>query len=95
MKRLEKTLPIPQRYPFSKMKTTGIVRRVDELGRIVIPIGLRQTHEMEAKQQLEIFVEGEYIILGKYSPHCYLCGDTNNLRNFKGKNICQPCINDL
>lgn len=77
------------------MKSTGIVRRVDELGRIVIPIELRRTLDIEIKDSLEIFVDGEQIILKKYSPSCIFCGNAKDVINYKGKNICQTCLEEL
>lgn len=77
------------------MKSTGIVRRVDELGRVVIPIELRRTLEIAEKDSLEIYVDGEQIILKKYEPACIFCGDAKNVINFKGKNICKSCLHDL
>ena len=77
------------------MKATGIVRKVDELGRIVLPIELRRTLGIEIKDPIEIYVEGEYIILKKYNPSCVLCGSMDGLKNFNGKNICKKCIDEL
>ncbi|WP_125153055.1 AbrB/MazE/SpoVT family DNA-binding domain-containing protein [Clostridium rectalis] len=77
------------------MKSTGIVRRVDELGRIVIPIELRRTLDIEIKDSLEIFVDGEQIILKKYSPSCIFCGNAKDVINYKGKNICKVCLEEL
>ena len=77
------------------MKATGIVRKVDDLGRIVIPIELRRTLDISIKDPVEIFADGEYVMLKKFSPLCYLCGSQYKLVSFKGKNVCQDCINDL
>lgn len=78
------------------MKATGIVRRVDELGRIVLPIELRRTLGIRTKDAIEIYVDGDFIILKKYSPECILCDEmTSRLVLFKGKNICVKCINSL
>lgn len=77
------------------MKSTGIVRKIDELGRIVIPIELRRTLDIEIKDSLEIFVEGEHIILKKYNPSCIFCGNARDVINYKGKNICQSCLAQL
>lgn len=70
------------------MKSTGIVRKVDELGRIVIPIELRRTFGIEIKDALEIYVDGERIILKKYEPDCIFCGNAEDISNYQGKNIC-------
>lgn len=74
------------------MKSTGIVRKVDELGRIVLPIELRRTLGIEEKDRIEIFVDGESIILRKYQPACIFCDNAKDLINYKGKNICPDCI---
>jgi transcriptional pleiotropic regulator of transition state genes len=77
------------------MKSTGIVRKVDELGRVVIPIELRRTLSIAEKDALEIFTEGETIILKKYEPACIFCGQAKGVTNIKGKNICPSCIEEL
>lgn len=73
------------------MKGTGIIRKVDELGRIVLPIELRRTLGIEVKDSLEIFVEGQNIILKKHAPNCIFCGSTRSLTEFKGKRVCRSC----
>lgn len=77
------------------MKSTGIVRKVDELGRVVIPIELRRTLSIEEKDALEIFVEGDMVILRKYEPACIFCGQAKNVRDLKGKNVCPKCIDEI
>ncbi|MDD4564217.1 MAG: AbrB/MazE/SpoVT family DNA-binding domain-containing protein [Eubacteriales bacterium] len=77
------------------MKATGIVRKVDELGRIVLPKELRTVLDIEIKDPVEIFTEDEYIVLKKYNPSCCLCGSMENLRYFKDKKICQKCIDSF
>ncbi|MCB2308867.1 AbrB/MazE/SpoVT family DNA-binding domain-containing protein [Clostridium estertheticum] len=78
------------------MKSTGIVRKVDELGRIVIPIELRRTLGIDIKDALEIYTEDDTIILKKYTPDCIFCGDNDNkLVNFKGKMICKSCLKEF
>jgi transcriptional pleiotropic regulator of transition state genes len=77
------------------MKSTGIVRKVDELGRVVIPIELRRTLGISEKDALEIYVDGPQIILKKYEPACIFCGQAKDVKNFKGKNICPACIEEL
>ncbi len=77
------------------MKSTGIVRKVDELGRVVIPIELRRTLEIAEKDALEIYVDGEQIILKKYAPACIFCGQAKDVQVFKGKNICPACLDEL
>jgi transcriptional pleiotropic regulator of transition state genes len=77
------------------MKSTGVVRRVDELGRIVIPIELRRTLDIAEKDALEIYVDGELIILKKYQPACIFCDDARDVVNYRGKNICNSCLEQL
>jgi transcriptional pleiotropic regulator of transition state genes len=77
------------------LKSTGIVRKVDELGRIVIPIELRRTLDIEIKDPLAIYVEDDRVILMKYNPSCVFCGDAKEIINFKGKNICKSCIEKM
>lgn len=74
------------------MKSTGIVRKVDELGRVVIPIELRRTLDIEEKDSLEIYVDGDKIILRKYEPACVFCGSAGSVENFKGKKVCRSCM---
>ena len=77
------------------VKSTGIVRKVDELGRIVIPIELRRTLDIGVKDSLEIYVEDDQIILKKYMPACAFCANASNIVNYKGKNICSECMADI
>ena len=77
------------------MKSTGIVRNVDELGRVVLPIELRRTLGINIKDGMEIYVEGKSIILKKYQPDCIFCGEVNDTMSFKGINICSKCIKEL
>jgi transcriptional pleiotropic regulator of transition state genes len=77
------------------MKSTGIVRRVDELGRVVIPIELRRTLNIAERDALEIYVDGEEIMLKKYEPACIFCGNAKDVINYKGKNICKDCLEEL
>ena len=77
------------------MKSTGIVRKVDELGRIVLPIDMRRTLDIAEKDALEIYVDGSSVILKKYNPSCIFCDNTRNVTNFKGKNVCPKCLKEL
>ena len=74
------------------MKSTGIVRKVDELGRIVLPIEMRRTLDIAERDALEIYVEGSSVILKKYKPSCVFCDATREITEFKGKNVCPKCI---
>jgi len=77
------------------MKSTGIVRKVDELGRIVLPIELRRTFDIEEKDALEIYVDQNMIILKKYEPACIFCGDAKDVFTFSGKNVCHTCAKSM
>ena len=74
------------------MKSTGIVRRVDELGRVVIPIEIRNKFGIAEKDPIEIYVEGSNIILKKHEESCIFCGNSKDLSEYKGKPICSKCI---
>ena len=74
------------------MKSTGIVRKVDELGRIVLPIELRRTLDIAIRDELEIYMENDRIILQKYEPNCVFCASSEGLVTHKGKNICKDCL---
>ena len=73
------------------MKSTGIVRKVDELGRVVIPIEIRNQFNIAEKDPIEIYVDGSSIVLKKYEPNCIFCGNTENLINYNDKLICEDC----
>lgn len=77
------------------MKSTGIVRKVDELGRIVLPIELRRTLDIAEKDSLEIYVDEGSIILKKYQPACIFCDNATDIVVYKGKNICKDCIKEM
>ncbi|MBP5427349.1 MAG: AbrB/MazE/SpoVT family DNA-binding domain-containing protein [Clostridiales bacterium] len=77
------------------MKSTGIVRKLDELGRLVIPKELRKTLSIDVRDPLEIYVDGETIILKKYAPACIFCNEAKDIVNYKGKNICINCRKNL
>ena len=77
------------------MKSLGIVRRVDELGRIVLPIELRRTLNIGEKDSLEIYVDGSAIVLRKYQPACIFCDSAKDVTLFKGKSVCAHCLDEL
>lgn len=77
------------------MKSTGIVRKVDELGRVVIPIELRRTLGIDEKDALEIYTDNEKIVLRKYEPACIFCSNTENVQNYKGKLVCTDCVKKM
>lgn len=77
------------------MKSTGIVRKIDELGRIVLPIEIRRTMNLEIKDPLEIYVDNEMIILKKHSSSCVFCGSTDENILYKDKFICKKCLEEI
>lgn len=77
------------------MKSTGIIRRVDELGRVVIPIELRNKFGIAEKDPIEIYVEGSNIVLKKFEPNCVFCGNSKNLTEYKDKLICDKCSKQI
>ena len=77
------------------MKSTGIVRRVDELGRVVIPIEIRNKFDIKEKDPIEIYVDGSSIILRKFEPNCVFCGNSKNLIEYKDKLICSKCAKKI
>ena len=77
------------------MKSTGIIRRVDELGRVVIPIEIRNKFQIAEKDPIEIYVEGSSIILKKFEPNCIFCGSTKDLVEYKDRLVCSKCAENL
>ena len=77
------------------MKTTGMFRQLDSLGRIVLPIELRRTLDIRTKDMLEILVEGNTIVLRKYEPNCHFCGGSSGLTSYKDKLICKRCLKEI
>ena len=77
------------------MKSTGIVRNIDELGRIVVPKEIRKKLGIANTDPVEIYVEGDKIILTKYLPVCHFCSGSENIVEYKGKQICKSCIEEL
>ncbi|WP_027339391.1 AbrB/MazE/SpoVT family DNA-binding domain-containing protein [Halonatronum saccharophilum] len=77
------------------MKSTGIVRKVDNLGRMVIPIELRRTLNIDTKDPLEIYVDNDKVIFKKYEPACTFCGEAGDTVDFKGKIICSGCLEEM
>ena len=86
------------------MKSTGIIRRMDELGRVVIPIEIRNQFNIAEKDPVEIYVDGSSIVLKKFEPNCIFCGntknlatyhDTKNLATYHDKLICQNCAKKI
>jgi transcriptional pleiotropic regulator of transition state genes len=77
------------------MKATGIVRKVDVLGRIVLPIELRKNLDIEREDPIEIYVDGEYILLRKYEPACIFCGNAKEVKRIREKIVCGGCLDEL
>ncbi|MGC2874174.1 AbrB/MazE/SpoVT family DNA-binding domain-containing protein [Ihubacter sp. rT4E-8] len=77
------------------MKATGIVRPVDALGRVVIPVELRRNLGIKTEDSLEIFVDGQFIMLKKYEPSCIFCGEADDVRLIRGKTVCVNCIEEM
>lgn len=77
------------------VKATGIVRRVDEMGRIVLPVELRRTLDISERDPLEIYVDGASIVLRKFRPNCIFCNSSRGVSEFRGKNVCQKCLKEL
>ena len=77
------------------VKSTGIVRKVDELGRIVLPIEIRRNLDIEERDPVEIFLDGDRIVLKKYEPACLFCGSSEGLTQYRGKNVCAQCVRNL
>ena len=77
------------------MKSTGIVRKVDELGRIVLPIELRRTLDIAERDELEIYLDDDKVSLKKYEPSCIFCGSSCGLVTYHGRNVCMECIENM
>ncbi len=77
------------------MKSTGVVRKVDELGRIVLPIEIRKILDIKQKDAIEIFTDNDKIILQKYQPACAFCNNASDIVYFNGKRVCLSCIEKL
>ena len=79
----------------AEMKSTGIIRKVDDLGRIVLPIELRRTLDIAERDELEIYMENDQIILRKYEPACLFCASDRKLVCYHGKNVCRDCVRKM
>ena len=77
------------------MKSTGIIRKVDNLGRIVLPIELRRTMDIAERDEVEIYMENDRIILQKIEQACVFCGSSRGLFSFQRKNVCQECLRKM
>ena len=77
------------------MKSTGIVRKVDELGRIVLPVELRRTLDISERDELEIYLDDDKVVLRKYEPSCIFCGNSDYVTYFRGKLVCADCVSAI
>jgi transcriptional pleiotropic regulator of transition state genes len=77
------------------MKSTGVVRKIDELGRIVLPSELRKVFNIREGDELEISVDGEKVILQKRQDICLFCGAEQPTVAFKGRRVCETCVGEL
>ena len=77
------------------MQSLGIVRRVDALGRVVLPMELRKQLELETGDALEIFTEDNKVILKKYQPACIFCGNARDISSYKERNVCESCAREI
>ena len=91
-------LPTAKTHPLRKehdMKSTGMVRKIDDLGRIVIPIEIRNNLDIRSRDAVEMFVDGDKIVLAKYNPACIFCGEAEDVTRFHDKLVCSKCIKEL
>lgn len=77
------------------MKSTGIVRKIDNLGRVVLPIELRRVFDIDREDPVEIFVDDNYIMLKKYQPACIFCADAKDVVDYRGKKVCVSCLEEM
>ncbi|WP_442604503.1 AbrB/MazE/SpoVT family DNA-binding domain-containing protein [Paenibacillus sp. KN14-4R] len=77
------------------MKPAGVVRKVDQLGRIVLPKSLRKRYQMNEGDPVEILVQGDHIILERYRPKCVFCGTMSDVSDFKERHICVECLEQM
>lgn len=77
------------------MKEIGITRQIDDLGRMVLPVELRKTLDISARDSMEIYLVDDTIVLKKFQTKCVFCGSLENIVDFKGKNVCKTCIAEL
>ena len=91
----KKYLTIVDKISIMIMQISRWIRKVDELGRIVLPIELRRTLDIAERDELEIYMESDRIILQKFEPACVFCGSSRGLISYRQKNICQECIRNM
>ena len=74
------------------MKSTGIIRKVDNFGRIVLPIEIRNHFDIDIRDQIEIYTDIDKIVLKKFELSCLFCGKNEDIVEYKGKSICDSCL---
>jgi looped-hinge helix DNA binding domain, AbrB family len=77
------------------MRSIGVVRKLDKMGRIVLPTELRKEFKINHNDELDIYVEGSTVILTKHEIKCIFCGKSNNIICCKGKPVCSKCLSDV
>lgn len=77
------------------MKSIGIIRKIDELGRIVLPAELRRTLDIAERDSMEIYVDGTSVVLQKYEPTCVFCGSAQDILSYREKHVCLHCVRSL
>lgn len=77
------------------MRSTGIFRRIDSLGRFVLPKELRKSLDINQNDYLQIFLEGDVIVLKKSQMSCVLCGNSDDLSDYRDKKVCRACLAEL
>lgn len=77
------------------MKNTGVCKTIDDLGRIVLPKEIRKSLGFDIRSSVELYVEDDRLIIKKAKESCIFCGSSDDLTEFKGKNVCQKCINTI
>ena len=77
------------------MKSTGVVRKIDNTGRIVLPRELRSILDIKERDNIEIFIDGDRIVLQKYQPACMFCNEADNVVFFNGKRVCAGCVEKI
>lgn len=77
------------------MKPAGVVRKVDQLGRIVLPKSLRKRYQMNEGDPVEILVQGDHIILERYRPRCVFCSSMENVTEYKDRHVCGACMKEM
>lgn len=83
------------RKGLARLKSTGIIRKVDELGRVVLPAEIRRMLDIAERDELEIYMDNDQIVLKKFEPSCVFCSSSSGLVRYRGKNVCQNCAKEI